>query len=623
MALIGSIGISAGCEAPIPVDTADPLWAIPAQYSFALSFSGGVAAAQKSDSQWVFLDKTGEDVFDESFVQVDYQFSQYPGFMNGLAIVTPRGELEPCLLYRNGQTAGTAPKFDLMYSSDGPLFLARTEDEKYGYLNLQMAWYQLPIYDFAKNFEYGWSVAQQEGEARSALISPNGMQANIEGDVYVVSEGLALVDGSYYTDLEGNVVLPGPYEEAGPFCEGLAPIRVDGYYGYIDKFGEIAIEPQFAEADLFSEGMARVTDQEGRIAFIDRNGEIVIPFQAGRSGTQMHGGVVPFSTSRLGGFGLLSKDGSWALSPHASYHDIMWEEDGCYVLYSGNMRGLYFPETKVWIKAKYEDITLITKQRAIVEKDDKYGLLDLATGEEIVAPTFSWIAYYGEGLVAAKQFPWSQFGYLNMDGAWVIEPQFDVAYGFHEGLACVSKGGKYGFIANPLIYSAWSADEVSRAQQLLKISTGSPDTAATVGDLKMYLEQVSAALDDLSFAAHFDLSEIVFPEETVPLSRGLAAALICDAATNCGKETGCMLAFFEDVSPGSEYEAAIAYAAGQGYFELEQSGYFYPKRICSATDTVKLAQRFFEIMLDPRRGNELYTEYLYGTDLISGEPFEP
>ena len=120
MALIGSIGISAGCEAPIPVDTADPLWAIPAQYSFALSFSGGVAAAQKSDSQWAFLDKTGEAVFGESFVQVDYQFSQYPGFMNGLAIVTPRGELEPCLLYRNGQTAGPVPKFDLMYSSDGP-----------------------------------------------------------------------------------------------------------------------------------------------------------------------------------------------------------------------------------------------------------------------------------------------------------------------------------------------------------------------------------------------------------------------------------------------------------------------------------------------------------------------
>lgn len=139
-----------------------------------------------------------------------------------------------------------------------------------------MAWYQLPIYDSAKNFEYGWSVAQQEGKVQSALISPNGMQANIEGDVYVVSEGLALVDGSYYTDLEGNVVLHGPYEEAGPFCEGLAPIRVDGYYGYIDKFGEMAIEPQFAEADLFSEGMARVTDQEGKIAFIDRNGATVL-----------------------------------------------------------------------------------------------------------------------------------------------------------------------------------------------------------------------------------------------------------------------------------------------------------------------------------------------------------
>jgi len=43
---------------------------------------------------------------------------------------------------------------------------------------------------------------------------------------------------------------------AGFFGEGLAPVEIDSRYGYLDKEGRIAIEPQFDYAYPLTEGLA-------------------------------------------------------------------------------------------------------------------------------------------------------------------------------------------------------------------------------------------------------------------------------------------------------------------------------------------------------------------------------
>ena len=42
---------------------------------------------------------------------------------------------------------------------------------------------------------------------------------------------------------------------AAPFSEGLARVRVDGKWGYINTEGEVVIEPQFDDAGSFSKGV--------------------------------------------------------------------------------------------------------------------------------------------------------------------------------------------------------------------------------------------------------------------------------------------------------------------------------------------------------------------------------
>jgi len=59
------------------------------------------------------------------------------------------------------------------------------------------------------------------------------------------------------------------------FSEGLASIRVNGKYGYMDRWGKIVIQPQFESAQSFYQGLAEVVTNE-KIGFIDKTGTVVI-----------------------------------------------------------------------------------------------------------------------------------------------------------------------------------------------------------------------------------------------------------------------------------------------------------------------------------------------------------
>ena len=74
-------------------------------------------------------------------------------------------------------------------------------------------------------------------------------------------------------------VIPAGFENIQSFSEGLAAVLVDGHYGFIDKTGQMVIEPQFIDVHDFTEGLAAVRvfkDGEHLWGFIDRTGKMVI-----------------------------------------------------------------------------------------------------------------------------------------------------------------------------------------------------------------------------------------------------------------------------------------------------------------------------------------------------------
>ena len=46
--------------------------------------------------------------------------------------------------------------------------------------------------------------------------------------------------------IDGNLGIPPQFDQASGFSEGVAAVKPDGRYGYIDKTGELAVvEPQY------------------------------------------------------------------------------------------------------------------------------------------------------------------------------------------------------------------------------------------------------------------------------------------------------------------------------------------------------------------------------------------
>ena len=70
----------------------------------------------------------------------------------------------------------------------------------------------------------------------------------------------------------GSSVIEPQFVTAQGFSEGLAAVRVDTRWGYINSRGEQVIEPRYTFARPFSEGLAAVEGLSGW-NYINRSGE--------------------------------------------------------------------------------------------------------------------------------------------------------------------------------------------------------------------------------------------------------------------------------------------------------------------------------------------------------------
>src|ERR1051325_3968961 len=74
--------------------------------------------------------------------------------------------------------------------------------------------------------------------------------------------------------------------------------------------------------------------------------------------------------------------------------------------------------------------------------NDRWGFVDKA-GKMVINPQFERAGSFSEGLAEVRLGRW---GYVDGSGKIVINPQFDRAAGFSDGLAAVDFGGKYGYV---------------------------------------------------------------------------------------------------------------------------------------------------------------------------------
>ncbi|MBL4703885.1 MAG: WG repeat-containing protein, partial [Flavobacteriales bacterium] len=79
--------------------------------------------------------------------------------------------------------------------------------------------------------------------------------------------------GKYgYIDKSGNMKIQPRFENAFSFNEGLAKIKLNKNVGYINSSGKVVVTAKYKKGTEFNEGLAAVRDIEGNWTYIDKTG---------------------------------------------------------------------------------------------------------------------------------------------------------------------------------------------------------------------------------------------------------------------------------------------------------------------------------------------------------------
>lgn len=222
-----------------------------------------------------------------------------------------------------------------------------------------------------------------------------------ESDKYVIFKE----NGKYGFKEDSRIVIPAKYDDVHRFTEGLASVKINSKWGYINKNDSIVIPAEYFGAWEFSEGLAKVkVKPNGTFGFIDHTGRMAIPAEYGDVG-HFSEGLAPFR-----------------------YYD-KWG----YIDHHNN---------KVIIE-KYNGAKSFSNGLALVVVKGKWGFID--PDDTMVIPAQYDRAYsFSEGL-AAVEFK-GKWGYINTSGQMVISPKYGFAGSFSKGLAQVERKKRWFYI---------------------------------------------------------------------------------------------------------------------------------------------------------------------------------
>lgn len=92
----------------------------------------------------------------------------------------------------------------------------------------------------------------------------------VSGDLIKVK-----IDGQWsFLDKNGEIAIEPKFDDIWDFREGLAAVKLNEKWGFIDKSREFVIKPKFDYVWDFNEGLAKV-ELHGKISFIDKSGEFI------------------------------------------------------------------------------------------------------------------------------------------------------------------------------------------------------------------------------------------------------------------------------------------------------------------------------------------------------------
>lgn len=316
----------------------------------------------------------------------------------------------------------------------------------FGYIDRTGSFVVKPQFDMAYSFHEGLA-AIKNCDGSAGYIEHSGKQILAFGDADDFSEGLARVGvvkpNSSIVEAQGEPNLP------------------SGRYGFIDRKGNLVIDATWLIASHFSDGLANV-GSVGKQGYINKSERVVIPNTLYMA-YDFNDGLARVAVEGKGGsgsetWGYINKDGQFAIYPR--YEDAGDFSEGLAPVRVNGKWG-YIDETgRMVIQPRFDEAWGFSEELGRVVQNGMCGYIK-KDGEFAVKPQPGYFICgdFHEGLASVER---EKVGYIDKSGKYVINPVFDKAEDFSEGLAFavlgqtrgyIDKNGKFAF-TGPFI-NAW------------------------------------------------------------------------------------------------------------------------------------------------------------------------
>lgn len=209
-----------------------------------------------------------------------------------------------------------------------------------------------------------------------------------------------------FKDNSKNIILDAKYDQAYAFSEGLAAVKIDGKWGYINHDGKEIIPPiKYEKAGSFSEGLCMVC-QNGKWGFINKKGEEIIP---------------PERFDMVGDF-----------------------IEGLAIACENDKYGFINKKGEVVIQLKYDFARNFSSKRAKVMQNKRFGFVN-KKGNEVVPIKYNMVGDFFNELVLTRQN--NEWALVDIDGEELLTLNYNFVWDIDNGgFYKVFKDGKYGFV---------------------------------------------------------------------------------------------------------------------------------------------------------------------------------
>lgn len=339
----------------------------------------GLIAAMREDGTWGYISATGSTeiifryVYAEDFknglarVKVPYWLSKKDLYAiidkSGEYVISPADynsyEYGLIRIDKSNRATTIVPKDKYSsYEKVGSKFVRVVHNGKYGMINAEGREIISPVYDYVSApSSDGIIIVEKDG--KSGVVDARGvftfnLSKRFE-KIYGFNEGFSrfLLKGKFgFMDRYGNVYISPQYPETGEISDSMVNIVIKGKWGYLDYKENLKVQPYYEQAFPFENG----------IAVVKENGK----------------------------WNLINKDGKQL---HKNDLDtIIKKESGRYQLVLNKKFGLANNQGKEILAPKYEAVEEIGKNMIKVKKNGLWGVLDL--NENFILPIEFDVIFY-------------------------------------------------------------------------------------------------------------------------------------------------------------------------------------------------------------------------------------